>query len=82
MPKIGWGHSTWQEAVKVAKAANVKTLVVYHHDPGHNDDFLDSVGEQVVEKFPAAIMAREGLVLQLPVTVPLSEPFGISKVSG
>ena len=25
--KVGWGHSTWQEAVKVAKAANAKTLV-------------------------------------------------------
>ncbi|AFZ22536.1 metal-dependent hydrolase, beta-lactamase superfamily I [Cylindrospermum stagnale PCC 7417] len=73
-PRIGWGHSTWQEAVKVAKAANVKTLVIYHHDPAHNDDFLDRVGEEVFEKFPGAIMAREGLVLQVPVSVSLSEP--------
>lgn len=33
-PKIGWGHSTWQEAVKVAKAANVKKLVIFHHEIG------------------------------------------------
>lgn len=80
-PKIGWGHSTWQEAVKVAKAANVKTLVIFHHDPAHNDDFLDSVGEQASEKFPGAIMAREGLVLQIPTSVPLSESFPASKFS-
>ncbi|WP_026104192.1 MBL fold metallo-hydrolase [Anabaena sp. PCC 7108] len=78
-PKIGWGHSTWQEAVKIAQAANVKTLVIYHHDPAHNDDFLDNVGKEAVEKFPGAIMAREGLVLQVPVLDPLTESFPVSK---
>ena len=63
--KVGWGHSTWQEAVKVAKAANVKRLVIFHHDPLHNDDFLDNVGEQVAQHFPNSLMAREGLSIQL-----------------
>jgi len=63
--KIGWGHSTWQEAVKIAKAAQVKKLVIFHHDPLHNDEFLDKVGEQVAEKFPNSLMAREGLSIQL-----------------
>lgn len=63
--KVGWGHSTWQEAVKVAKAANVKKLVIFHHDPLHNDDFLDRVGEAAAEQFPNAFMAREGWSLQL-----------------
>ncbi|MEH2356312.1 MBL fold metallo-hydrolase [Nostoc sp.] len=80
-PKIGWGHSTWQEAVKVAQAANVKTLVIYHHDPAHDDDFLDRVGKEAAEKFPGAIMAREGLVLQVPTSVVLSESFPVSKLS-
>jgi phosphoribosyl 1,2-cyclic phosphodiesterase len=74
-PKIGWGHSTWQEAIKVAKAANVKTLVIYHHDPSHNDDFLDRVGEQASQEFPGAIMAREGMVLEVPTSVSCSESF-------
>ena len=65
-PKIGWGHSTWQEAIKVAKAANVKTLAIYHHDPAHNDDYLDRVGADAYASFSGAIMAREGLVI--PVT--------------
>ncbi|MGB3510305.1 MAG: MBL fold metallo-hydrolase [Microcoleaceae cyanobacterium] len=63
--KVGWGHSTWQEAVKVAKAAEVKKLVIFHHDPLHNDTFLDNVGEQVSAKFPNSLMAREGLSIQL-----------------
>ncbi len=63
--KVGWGHSTWQEAIKVAKAANVKKLVIFHHDPLHNDDFLDRVGEAAAQQFPNTFMAREGLSLQL-----------------
>ncbi|MBE9251386.1 MBL fold metallo-hydrolase [Dolichospermum sp. LEGE 00240] len=68
LPKIGWGHSTWQEAIKVAKAANVKTLVIYHHDPAHNDDYLDRVGEAACASFPGAIMAKEGLVIPVTTT--------------
>lgn len=64
-PKIGWGHSTWEEAVKVAKAADVKQLVIFHHDPSHDDDFLDRVGEQAKEKFSGAIMAREGMEIEI-----------------
>jgi len=62
-PKIGWGHSTWQEAVKIAKAANVKKAVIFHHDPNHSDDFLDDVEAQVQSVFPNSILAREGMIL-------------------
>ncbi|MEO0336727.1 MAG: MBL fold metallo-hydrolase, partial [Pseudomonadota bacterium] len=63
--KVGWGHSTWQEAVKLAKAANVKKLVVFHHDPLHDDDFMDDIGRQTVAEFPSSIVACEGMVLNL-----------------
>lgn len=62
-PKIGWGHSTWQEAVKAAEAAGVKKLVVFHHDPNHSDDFLDDVQKQVRAVFPNSILAKEGMIL-------------------
>ncbi|MEM9541039.1 MAG: MBL fold metallo-hydrolase [Cyanobacteria bacterium P01_E01_bin.42] len=63
--KVGWGHSTWQEAVKIAREAKVKKLVIFHHDPLHNDDFLDAVGEQVASAYPGSIMAREGESIEL-----------------
>lgn len=64
-PKVGWGHSTWQEGVKIAKAAGVKTLVIFHHEPGHTDDFLDQLQVEVCESFPNAVLAREGMILKV-----------------
>lgn len=66
----GWGHSTWLEGVKVAHAAGVRHLVVFHHDPDRTDDQLDALAEHArVEA--AAIdpqlrisFAREGMVLE------------------
>lgn len=37
----GWGHSTYEQGVKVAEAANVKKLALFHHDPSHTDEFID-----------------------------------------
>ncbi len=79
--KVGWGHSTWQEAVKLAKAANVKKLVIFHHDPLHNDDFLDHVGKQVAEVFPDSLMAREGLSLPVIPVETVPEPVVLEVLS-
>jgi phosphoribosyl 1,2-cyclic phosphodiesterase len=62
-PKVGWGHSTWQEAIKLARAAGVKKAVVFHHDPNHTDDFLDDVEAQVQSVFANSLLAREGMIL-------------------
>lgn len=61
----GWGHSTWQQAVRLAERANVKTLVVFHHDPGMTDDLLDERGERLTAMRANSIIAKEGLVLKL-----------------
>lgn len=61
--KVGWGHSTWQEAIKMAKAAGVKRVVIFHHEPTHSDDFMDGISQKVKAVFPKAVMAREGLIL-------------------
>ena len=46
-PKFkGWGHSTWQEAIKVAKEAGVKQTMLFHHDPSHNDEKMDQIASQ------------------------------------
>ena len=55
----GWGHSTWEEAVQVARDAAVKELVLFHHDPDHSDLFLDKMLLEVWNRFPRAAMATE-----------------------
>ncbi|MFM7428044.1 MAG: MBL fold metallo-hydrolase [Elainella sp.] len=68
--KKGWGHSTWQEAVKVAEAARVKKLVIFHHDPLHDDNFMDQVKADTVAQFPDSVVAWEGLEIDIsPVPV-------------
>ncbi|MBD2120783.1 MBL fold metallo-hydrolase [Trichocoleus sp. FACHB-262] len=64
-PKVGWGHSTWQAGVAVAQAADVKRVAMFHHDPTHDDNFLDQVGEQLKAVFPSGLLAREGMILEI-----------------
>jgi phosphoribosyl 1,2-cyclic phosphodiesterase len=58
--KVGWGHSTWQQGVKLAIAAEAKELVIFHHDPSHDDAFMDAMGQSASALFPAVTVAREG----------------------
>jgi phosphoribosyl 1,2-cyclic phosphodiesterase len=62
---VGWGHSTWEEAVRLCRAAGAKRLAVFHHDPDHSDEQLDAIARQVAAAMPGSLVAREGLVLSL-----------------
>ncbi len=62
---VGWGHSTWQQAVRLAKAGGVNRLAIFHHDPDHDDAFMQKVEVAASKAYPGAFVAREGLVLQL-----------------
>jgi phosphoribosyl 1,2-cyclic phosphodiesterase len=64
-PKIGWGHSTWQEGVKAAKEAGAKQLAIFHHEPNHTDDFLDRIEVEVKDSFDGGFLAREGMSVPL-----------------
>ena len=55
----GWGHSTWQEGLKLAKAAGVKQYVVFHHDPSHDDAFMDGVAREAAADQAADDAAAE-----------------------
>ncbi len=39
--KRGWGHSTFLDALDRAAQAKVKRMAIFHHDPAHDDEFLD-----------------------------------------
>ena len=61
---VGWGHSTWREGVKLCEIAEAKKFVVFHHDPGHDDTFMDRIARDVTDARPGSVVAREGLVLR------------------
>jgi len=63
--KAGWGHSTWQEGVRLADAAGVKTYAVFHHDPERNDTEMDEVARAVAAARIGSIVARDGMVVTL-----------------
>ena len=64
-PRTGWGHSTWEEGVRVARAAGVRKLVLFHHDPDHDDAEVRRIEEAAQRAFPHTTAAFEGLVLQI-----------------
>lgn len=61
----GWGHSTWKQAVEVAIRAKVKKLVITHHDPDHDDDFLDRMEKECKKEFPNSLFAKEGMEVEV-----------------
>src|SRR5262245_29305102 len=60
---VGWGHSTWQEGARLCDAAGARTLVIFHHDPGHDDEFMDGIKAAAEKARPGTIVAHEGLTL-------------------
>ena len=64
----GWGHSTWVEGVRVARAARVDKLVLFHHDPTHGDDDVARIERAAAAELPGTIAAREGLEIALAST--------------
>lgn len=65
IPKKGWGHSTMVDAAQVAQAVDARRLLLFHHDPAHNDDLVENMAEEARNHFFATEPAREGKRLVL-----------------
>ncbi len=63
--KIGWGHSTWNEGMRLCQEANTKQLAIFHHDPGHDDDFMDKLAAEAEEAWDGNFVCREGMEIVL-----------------
>jgi phosphoribosyl 1,2-cyclic phosphodiesterase len=59
-----YGHSTWQEGVRIASKADVRRLVIFHHEPGHDDIFMDGIAAEAEAMRPGTVVAQEGMVLE------------------
>ena len=57
---IGWGHSSVNSVVSLALDANVGKLVLFHHDPNHDDAMIDKIVEHA-----RALVAKSGKPLEI-----------------
>jgi phosphoribosyl 1,2-cyclic phosphodiesterase len=55
----GWGHSTPEEAARVATDARVKALSLFHHDPNHDDDTMRWIAAYMRARFEVVSVAQE-----------------------
>ena len=58
---VGWGHSTWKQSVESAVEVNAKQVVLFHHDPYHDDDAIEEILALARQIHPDVVAAREGL---------------------
>jgi len=61
----GWGHSHWREAVNIVMQSGAKELVLFHHDPDHNDACIDQVVKDARNYYPKVRAAAEGMEIVL-----------------
>ncbi|MBI2252917.1 MAG: MBL fold metallo-hydrolase [Armatimonadetes bacterium] len=60
--KAGWGHSSFIYTLNIAKAAGIKKLILFHHDPEHSDDFLETIllkSKKLAENFEMKIFLAQ-----------------------
>jgi len=62
--RVGWGHSTYEEGVRIAESAGVRQYVLFHHDPDQSDDEVREKERRAQALFPNSLCAYEGLVIE------------------
>jgi phosphoribosyl 1,2-cyclic phosphodiesterase len=65
LDRHGWGHSTWNEGVKLCRLAGVRQLAIFHHEPDHEDPFMDALADEAKAVWEGAFVAREGCFVDL-----------------
>ena len=57
---IGWGHGSISSAVSLALDAEVQTLLLFHHDPNHDDQTVEAM-----EGYARELVAKSGRPLEI-----------------
>jgi phosphoribosyl 1,2-cyclic phosphodiesterase len=63
--RVGWGHSTYEAGVALARAAGVSKLVLFHHDPSRSDEGVAAIEQRAQDTFHDVVAAREGMTIDL-----------------
>jgi phosphoribosyl 1,2-cyclic phosphodiesterase len=67
----GWGHSAFPDALTFARRVGAARVLLFHHDPAHEDTALDELGRAAAERWadlgaPGELdLAREGETLEI-----------------
>ena len=61
----GWGHSTWQNAVLLAREARAEHLMLFHHDPSHDDQAMMPISQSRAQPVREYDRGWEGFVAAL-----------------
>jgi ribonuclease BN (tRNA processing enzyme) len=56
----GWGHSSWEDDLDIARSAGVQRVLLGHHAPDAEDKALRALEQQVKKRSPASVLARAG----------------------
>jgi phosphoribosyl 1,2-cyclic phosphodiesterase len=68
--RVGWGHSSVDDAVAFTRAVGARRLVLFHHEPRHDDELLERLEARaralVNGGGPQPTLAREGMVIEIP----------------
>lgn len=64
--RTGWGHSTWNEGVRLADAAGAARLALFHHAPDRDDAAMAAIESEAAAVRPGTFAAREGMELTFP----------------
>ncbi|MBF0562761.1 MAG: MBL fold metallo-hydrolase, partial [Alphaproteobacteria bacterium] len=57
--KLGWGHSTWEEGVRLCRAAGARRLAIFHHAPEHDDAFMANLEAEAHAAWSGTFAARD-----------------------
>ena len=66
---VGWGHTAIEDAIELAERAEVKQLILFHHDPQRSDAQLDEFQKSYCEAGKVSNLkvafAREGMEVEV-----------------
>jgi ribonuclease BN (tRNA processing enzyme) len=51
--------------VRLCRAAHVKKLVIFHHEPDHEDDRMTQIEQEAHAVWDGAVVARETMQIDL-----------------
>ena len=62
---VGWGHSTWQEGVRISNYSNVKKYFIFHHNPDNKDEDMKKIEKESKLLGSNIVVAKEGMCVKI-----------------